>query len=153
MDCEQINLMISEYLDNELDKGKEGILFSHLSKCSECREEVETQNLIQNKIKLHQKEVSERFEEKIYSSIKNKMHVQAPVAKRAYIYSSYTLAFVVSVIALISFLMFSSIKSDLNKLEQKYGAAVERIQFQNQQLNLMMRNMPAVQITIPQTGM
>ena len=69
MNCDNIKMMISDYLDTELPKGEEGFLFTHLATCSDCREDFKQQQLIQHEVKVNQKEVSEKFEERVVDSI------------------------------------------------------------------------------------
>ncbi len=155
MNCNDINLMISEYLDNELTKEKEVLLFTHLSTCHECREEFKQQNTIQQEVKLHQKEVGVSFEERIFSSIRYQKEstTRRWITKQAPAYINYVLGIVIIVITLISFFQFRSIKGDLNYLEVRYENALERILYQTHQINLMMNNMPAIQITTPPADM
>ncbi len=148
MNCDDIKLMISEYIDNELTKEKEAFLFTHLSSCTDCREEYKIQNSIQHEVKINLKDVGERFEQRVFDSIQKK---ELPLIKRwitkptpAYI--NYVLGFAIIMITLFSFLQFSSLRGDLKGFQEKYEAAFEKIQFQTQQINLMMNSMPAVQI-------
>ncbi|MBI5731014.1 MAG: zf-HC2 domain-containing protein [Ignavibacteriales bacterium] len=150
MNCDDIKLMISEYLDNELAKEKEAFLFTHLSSCDECREEFKMQNSIQYEVKIHQKEVSEKFEEKVFDSIQKKEQpfIKRWITKPTPAYINYVLGFVIIMITIFSFLQLSSLRHDLNSYQERYEAAFDKIQFQAQQINLMMSNMPAVQITM-----
>lgn len=148
MNCDDIKLMISEYLDNELTKEKESFLFTHLSSCDECREEFKMQNSIQYEVKIHQKEVSEKFEQKVFDSIQNreKPFIQKWFTKPTPAYINYVLGIVIVVITLFSFLQLNSLRNDLNNFQEKYEVAFDKIQFQAQQINLMMNSIPAVQI-------
>ena len=150
MNCDDIKLMISEYLDNELTKEKEAFLFTHLSSCMDCREEFKIQNSIQHEVKINQKEVNEKFEQRVFDSIQNKEQpfIKRWITRPTPAYINYVLGIVVIVITLFSFLQLSSLRSDLNNFQEKYESAFEKIQFQAQQINLMMSNMPAVQITM-----
>ena len=76
MNCDDIKMMISDYIDNELQKEKEGFLFTHLASCRDCREEFKLQNQMQHEVKVNQKEVSGKFEERIFNSIerREKLH-------------------------------------------------------------------------------
>lgn len=148
MKCEDINLMISEYLDDELPKEKEGYLFTHFSTCSECREEFKQQIRIQNEIILNRKKVPEHLESRVLYSIEKKntdiikKHLAGLPATL-----SYVLAIVVVIIAIFSFYQIQSLKTDLGNFQERYESAIERIEFQNHQMNLMMSNMPSVQIS------
>ncbi|MGA7720959.1 MAG: zf-HC2 domain-containing protein [Ignavibacteriaceae bacterium] len=149
MKCDEIKLMISEYLDDELSKEKEIMLFMHISGCPDCREEFKHQNLIQHTVKLHQHEVSDRLEQKIFNSIKDekKSSVYKLINSPVPVYINFILGLVIVIIALFSFLQLTSLRNDLNDINAKYNTALEGIQYQSQQIDLMMSNMPAVKIT------
>jgi predicted anti-sigma-YlaC factor YlaD len=148
MNCEEIKIMISYYIDNELAQEKEGFLFTHLSTCSNCREEFKQQNQIQHEVKIHQKEVSEKFEERVFSSIqqKNKTFTHRWITKPTPAYINYLLGIVILAITVFSFLQLNSLRYDLNNFQERYKSAFEIIQFQTQQINLMMNSIPAVEI-------
>ncbi|MCU7513787.1 MAG: hypothetical protein HF300_14575 [Ignavibacteria bacterium] len=149
MNCDDIKMMISEYLDNELPKEKDGILFTHLSSCSECREEFKSQNIIQHQVKLHKKQVPDRLEERVFNSIKQRQNQpsQTWLTRPMPVYVNYLLGIVIILIALFSYMQISALRYDLNNFQDRYDTAIERIQIQSQQMNLMMNNMPAVRIT------
>lgn len=149
MNCREINMLISEYLDNELPKEKEGFLFTHLSACSECRVELKKQMQIQNQVKINQKEVSSRFEERIFNSIRNDKPKHSPqiFVKPLPAYVSYALGLVLLVLALFSYLQINQLTRDLNIFANKYEQTIQQMNYQASQMNLMMNSMPAVQIT------
>jgi hypothetical protein len=147
MNCHEINIMISEYLDNELTKEREGFLFTHLSSCSDCREELKKQLQIQHQVKLNQKEVSSRFEERIFYSMSNKKHHSPKIfAKPLPAYISYALGFVVVLISLFSYLQINQLTRDLNIFANRYEQTIQQMNYQASQMNLMMNSMPAVNI-------
>ena len=149
MNCHDIKMILSDYIDNELPKEKEGFLFSHLANCGECREEFKQQTQIQHEVKINQKEVSEEFEKRVFDSVRERRttFTQRWITKPTPVYVNYVLGVVIIAITLFSFLQLSSLKNDLNNFQERYESAVERIQVQSQQMNLMMSNMPAVQIS------
>ncbi|NJD22490.1 MAG: zf-HC2 domain-containing protein [Melioribacter sp.] len=148
MNCDDIKLIISEYIDNELTKEKEAFLFTHLSSCTDCREEFKMQNSIRYEMEINQKEVSEQFERRVFESIQKQEQplIKSWITKSTPAYINYALGFVIIIISLFSFLQLGSLKDDLKGFQEKYEAAFEKIQFQTQQINLMMNSMPAVQI-------
>jgi predicted anti-sigma-YlaC factor YlaD len=148
MNCVEIKLTISEYLDNELSKEKEIVFFTHISGCPDCREEFKHQNLIQHTIKLHQHEVTSRLEQKIFNSLKQekKSSIYKWIALPVPVYINCILGMVIIIIALFSFLQLSALRNDLSDIRAKYHTALEGIQYQSQQMDLLMSNMPAVKI-------
>lgn len=149
MSCDNIKMMISDYIDNELPKGEEGFLFTHLANCSDCREEFKIQNQMQHEVKVNQKEVSGKFEERIFNSVRERKQTFARrwITKPTPVYVNYVLGIMIIVITLFSFLQLSSLRYDLNSFQERYESAIDRVQFQTQQINLMMNSIPAVQIT------
>jgi len=148
MNCDDIKLMISEYLDDELPKGKDIILFTHLSGCPECREEFKHQNLIQHTVKLNRHEVSGRLEQRIFNSIQNEKKISVKwIARPVPAYVNYILGLIIVLITLFSFLQVSSLRYDLNDIRARYDTAIDRIQYQSRQMDLIMNNVPAIRIT------
>lgn len=148
MNCDDIKLMISEYLDDELPKGKDIILFTHLSGCTECREEFKHQNLIQHTVKLNRREVSGRLEQRIFNSIQNEKRISVKwIARPVPAYINYILGLIIVLITLFSFMQVSSLRYDLNDIRARYDTAIDRIQYQSRQMDLIMNNVPAVRIT------
>jgi predicted anti-sigma-YlaC factor YlaD len=149
MNCDAIQILISEYLDNELPPEKEGSLFTHLAGCQECRKEFRDQGLIHNQVQLHMHKIPGELEEKMYNSIKNRNAVFSlnRIVRPAPVYISYGLGFAIIILMIFSFLQIYSLKNDVSALRNGYHAAMERVQYQNQQMNLMMNTMPAVQIS------
>jgi predicted anti-sigma-YlaC factor YlaD len=148
MNCDNIKMMISDYLDNELPKEKEGFLFTHLSTCSDCREEFKQLQLIQHEVKVNQKEVGEKFEKRMFGSLSGRKmsFSQRWITKPTPVYVNYALGLVIIVITLFSFLQLSSLKYDLNIFQLRYEASLQQMNYQASQMYLMMNSMPAVEI-------
>ena len=51
MDCDNYKILLQAYHDNELEKGTEAEIFSHLSECAECRDYFKNINFISANIK------------------------------------------------------------------------------------------------------
>ncbi len=148
MNCDEIKLTISCYLDGELKKETEAFLFSHLSTCLECREEFKIQNSIQHQTKIHQLDVSEKFEKRLFASIEEgeKTFAQKWITKPTPVYINYLLGVILIVITLFSFMQVSSLRYDLNGFQQRYEASLQQINYQAMQMYNLMNSMPAVEI-------
>jgi len=148
MNCGDIKLMISEYLDGELAKEKEAFLFTHLSACSECREEFKIQNSIQNQTKVNQREVSDRFEKRLFSTIenRNKTFAHRWITKPTPVYFNYLLGVIVVAITLFSFLQTASLRNELYAFQLRYENSLLQINYQAMQMYNMMNSLPAVEI-------
>lgn len=148
MNCDEIKLMISEYLDNELLKEKETFLFTHLFSCDGCREEFKVQNQIQNEVKKNQKEVSEKFEQRVFDSIANKKSESVPrnTARSVFISSSIA-AIVIFLIAFSLFLFFQ-----MSNYSKQLETATKQMSQQTELIRVLMHNVPAVQVTPQNAG-
>lgn len=149
MNCDDIKLMISEYIDNELTKEKEAFLFTHLSSCTDCREEFKMQNSIQHEVKINLKNVGERFEQKVFDSIQKKEQplIKRWITKPTPAYINYVLGFAIIMITLFSFLQFSSFKDDLNNYQESYMKSVVEINSKTNQINFLMNSLPTATVT------
>lgn len=148
MNCDDIKLMISEYLDGELVKEKEAFLFTHLSACGDCREEFKIQNSIQHQTKINQREVSDRFEKKLFSTIenRNKTFAHRWITKPTPVYINYLLGIIVIAITLFSFLQTASLRNELYAFQMRYENSLQQINYQAMQMYNMMNSLPAVEI-------
>jgi predicted anti-sigma-YlaC factor YlaD len=129
--------MIQEYLDGDLQKEKEAFLFTHLSSCPECREEFKQQNLIKTEVQIHQKEVSGKFEQRLFDSLKSSNHtfIQRYITRRSPVYFSYMLGGVIIAVILLSILQIGSLRADLNDFKGKYEAALFEYKAQTNKMN------------------
>ncbi|MDP2362910.1 MAG: zf-HC2 domain-containing protein, partial [Ignavibacteria bacterium] len=145
MNCDKIKMMISDYLDNELPKGEEGFIFTHLADCSDCREEFKMQNQIQHEVKFNQKEVSEKFEERVFNSVRERKttFAQRWITKPTPVYVNYVLGVVIIIISLFSFLQLNSLRYDLNSFQERYETSLQQLNYQASQMFLMMNSIPA----------
>lgn len=148
MNCDDIRIMISDYIDYELPKEEEGFLFTHLAACSECCEEFKRQNQIQHEVKIHQKDVSEKFEKRIFSSIqgKNKSFTQKWITKPTPAYINYILGIVILVITVFSFIQVSALRYDLHSFQDKYANSVKQIQSKTEQIYFLMNGLPSANV-------
>ncbi len=149
MNCDDIKLMISSYIDNELPKGEEGYLFTHLANCSDCREEFKIQNQIQHEVKLNQKEVRGEFEERIYSSVRERRatFTQRWITKPTPVYINYLLGAVIIVITLFSFLQLSSLRYDLNSFQVRYSNSIQKVSEQTEIVKILLKSLKPIKVT------
>ncbi len=148
MNCENIAVMISAYIDGELPKIEEGYLFTHLGSCSECREEFKAQTSIQHEVKINQKEVSLNFEKKVFNSImkSKKTTLRGWITRPTPAYVNYALGALIILILVISWLQVSSLRQDLNLFQKRYEASLMQMNYQASQMYQMMNSIPAVEI-------
>lgn len=154
MNCHDIKLMISEYLDGELSNEKESFLFTHLSSCGDCREEFKIQNSIQHQTKINQKEVSGDFEKKLFAEIEKqeKTFAHRFITKPTPVYINYLLGLIVIAITLFSFMQTASLRNELYAFQLRYETSLEQINYQSMQMYNMMNSLPAVEIVPTKTS-
>jgi predicted anti-sigma-YlaC factor YlaD len=148
MNCDDIKMLVSDYIDNELTKEKEAFFFAHLSSCPDCREEFKLQNRIQHQVQANQKEVNDKFEKRLYTSIQNKQKTfnSNRLTKQSPVYVNFILALFVLAITIFSFLQVGSLRNDLKLFQQRYEASIQQINYQSMQMYQLMNSMPAVEI-------
>jgi len=148
MNCDNIKLMISEYLDGELSKEKESFLFTHLSSCGDCRDEFKLQNSIQHQTKTNMKEVTESFEQKLFVGIEKqeKTFAHRFITKPTPVYFNYILGTIIVLLTLFSFYQISALRYDINVFQARYETSLQQINYQSMQMYNMMNSMPAVEI-------
>jgi predicted anti-sigma-YlaC factor YlaD len=141
MDCENYQMMIQEFNDGELEKGKEPLIFTHLSQCAECRDFMKGLNQLNLIAQEEVKEFPDKLDEKIMRSVemkelnynKNIFTIRVPA------YISYALGII---IILVGYYFMSS----TYQYRQELHEAVNVMREQNQQMQLIMNSMPEVQV-------
>jgi len=138
--------MIFEYLDGELPGEKEALLFTHLASCSKCRDEFKQQSLLKNEVQIHQKEVSDKFEKRVFDSIKseNNSFINRIVSKKVPAYFSYMLGGIIIIAVLLSLIQVGSLRTDLNNFKWKYELTLRQLKYQSTQPEIS--NIPAIRI-------
>jgi predicted anti-sigma-YlaC factor YlaD len=141
MDCDKYQMLIQEFHDGELEKGKEPLIFTHLSQCSECRDFMKGLNQLNLFAQEEVKEFPARLDEKIYRSIeKTASKVNTNIFTRKIpAYISYALGII---IILIGYYLFNSI----NIYQKELHETALTMKEQKQQLQLIMNSLPEVQI-------
>lgn len=107
MNCEKYQMLIQEFNDGELEKGKESLIFTHLSQCSECRDFMKGLNQLNLFAQEEVKEFPSILDEKIFRAIeKREMKMQSNIfTRRVPAYVSYMLGVI---IVLVSIYFFNS---------------------------------------------
>lgn len=149
MHCESFETMLYEYFDNELPPGQEAELFTHLASCERCRAEFKAQRLIDQEIKLQMPRLPADIKKPVLQTLPRHRHRPTGLFARSPIAAVLPYAFAVCVIVLLLFSFFQvySLKSELNSMKTGYQVALERVYYQTQQMNLLMNNMPVIQVT------
>jgi|GEM_PF-1357492 len=148
INCEVFDIMISEYMDNELPKEREASLFAHISVCENCRHEFKQQNMIKYEISKNKEAFPEELEQRIFSSIKER--APQPLYNRfnkpISVFVSYGMAVILVVIIMFSFWQIQKMRTEVGTLREAYRVSYERVQTQTREMNLIMNNMPAYRV-------
>jgi hypothetical protein len=142
MNTEDIKLMVDEFLDGQLAKNKEPILFTHLSLDEEARDYFKSLNSIKGVMESTIEEFPESLDSRILYSISatNKRNVFFTVKHNIPALLSYTLAVLLLV---VSILFYSETVSYRNSLEQKN----QQVMQQTQMIELLMNSLPMTEVT------
>ncbi len=137
MNCENYQMLIQSFLDGELEKEKEGIIFTHLSQCQDCREFMKGINLLNSTAQAEIKEFPLSLDEKIMLAIeKRETKTQSNIFTfRMPAYISYALGIVIILLGLYLFDTTREYRSEMRE-------AVNTMKEQNQQIQLIMNCLP-----------
>jgi len=141
MNCENYQILIQSFVDGELEKEKEGIIFTHLSQCQDCREFMKGINLLNSTAQQEIKEFPLALDEKIMRTIeKRELHGHANVFTfRMPAYVSYALGIIIIFLGLYLFDTTKEYRSEMRE-------AVNTMKEQNQQMQQIMNSLPEVEI-------
>jgi predicted anti-sigma-YlaC factor YlaD len=130
-------MLIQSFLDGELEKEKEGIVFTHLSTCQDCREFMKGINLLNSTAQEEIKEFPLSLDESIMLAIeKRETHKHSNIFTfRIPAYVSYALGVVIILLGLYLFDTTREYRSEMRE-------AVNTMKEQNQQIQLIMNCLP-----------
>jgi hypothetical protein len=142
MNTEEIKLMADEFLDGELEKNKEPILFTHLSLDEEAREYFKSLNSIKSVVNSTIEEFPDSLDSRILHSITstNRKNFFFTVKNNVPAFLSYTLAVLFFVVSLIFYFETVNYRSIL---EQKNMQVIQ----QTQMIELLMNSLPMTEVT------
>jgi hypothetical protein len=141
MNTEELKDLIQLYVDGELEKNKEPLLFASLSQDSDARDYFKSMNLLKNAIEKTGKEFPPELEKRIFYSIKDKRK-----KNEVFLRSSGTAKIIsyslIAILILINIYLLGRISSYSDKMN-----AVETVvQKQNQMIELLYNSLPATEI-------
>lgn len=153
MICEDYKIMIQDFTDRELEKGKEIILFTHLSSCEECRDYMKNLNLLSS-FSLQDKAM---YPLELDSRILREVEKRTSQRKAKIGYSSFIPGFNASsavLYALTVLLIVTGIFifSRLNQNERKLQEAMKQIDYQKQNIEAIINSMPEVEVKPVETN-
>lgn len=141
MNTEEIKLMADEFLDGELEKNKEPILFTHLSLDEEAREYFKSLNSIKSVVDSTIEEFPESLDSRILHSISstNKKNVFFTVKNNIPALLSYALAVVFLIVSIVFYTQTLDYKETLD-------TKIEQVDQKNQMIELLMNSLPQTEV-------
>ncbi len=148
MNCENYQILIQSFLDGELEKEKEGIVFTHLSQCQDCREFMKGINLLNSAAQTEIKEYPLSLDERIMRTIeKRETHKHNNIFTfRMPAYVSYALGIIIILLGLYLFDTTKEYRSEMRE-------AVNTMKEQNQQIQQIMNSLPEVGVEARQPNL
>lgn len=142
MKSDEIKLMINLYIDNELEKKKEPLLFTLLSQDEEAREYFFKINILKNSIEETVEEFPSELEERIFNSIKSSPKKFEKVKRAERLLTAFSIA-AAGLFFIINVVLFFIIQNYSHKIE----IVSEQVKNQNRTIELILDNsLPPVQI-------
>jgi len=133
MECSNYKMMIQEYHDGALSKGAEPLLFTHLSQCSECCDELRALNTLSSIHQAEMKMTDTKIDEIVFREIAIQNHGihETLFNKKAPAFFVYTLA------ALLIFVVYL-FSSYTNNYKNRLYNALEEIRDLNYNTKLLL---------------
>jgi len=141
MKCDDYELFIHDFLDNELDKENQKLLFAHLSECENCGKYLTTTVSINSVIAEDKNFFPASLDEQIFNNLpkekisifENFLTVKLPA------YFAYAL---VAIILLLSFTLLS----EVNKYKDELHQTSVQLKEQKRTVELLFNSLPTVEV-------
>lgn len=141
MKNEDIEIMINEFIDGELEKGKEPMLFSVLSENDEARDYFKNLNLIKSAAYDSATEFPDELDSKILTGAGSQLDQRSTwrLGKWSYSILGYAAAIIFLFLTLLFFNQSTNYQKDLE-------AVTSRVNKQQQMLELLFNGLPAAEV-------
>jgi len=141
MKCDDYQLFIHDFLENELDKENQKLLFSHLSECENCGNYLTTAVSVSRVINEDKDFFPASLEEQIFNNLpkektsifENFLTVKLPA------YFAYAL---VAIVLLLSFTLLS----EVNKYKDELHQTSVQLKEQKRTVELLFNTLPTVEV-------
>jgi predicted anti-sigma-YlaC factor YlaD len=141
MKCNDYQLCIHEFLENELKKENQKLLFSHLGECEACRNYFSTAALLNSTIVEDKNLFPESLDEEIYSNLpkEKSFTFEGFFTIKVPAYLAYVL---VAIVILLSFTMLNEVNHYKDELHQTSLQLNE----QKRTVELLFNSLPPVEV-------
>jgi hypothetical protein len=147
MKNDELEIMINEFLDGELDKSKEGFLFTQLSLDENFREYFKKHTSLRNEFQ----NLNEEYPSSLDSEILNSL-IKIKPSKEVYSFQNNVAkysGFLVAVILLILSIFYIN-ESRINSIQLE--RTIKQVENQEQMIKLLINSIPAAEIKSAQEG-
>jgi hypothetical protein len=135
MNNEEIKNLIQLFHDNELDKGRETVLFSVLSANEEAREYFKELNLLKTGVSAAASDFPELLEKRIFTSVQNIPAKRTAGFKRNIYLSAASLSIAVLMLFVSLFLFF-----EMRDYRSRIDTVSEQVRIQNRTIEMILYN-------------
>ena len=141
MKTDEIKTMIDLYIDSELSKEKEILLFTMLSQDGDAREYFKSVNYLKNNFQNNIEEFPSKLDESILKQIEgtHKKHAFVSINKKVLLWASCAAAAFLIFISAFYYNKYEDYKDQLVNLSRE-------VKKQNQDLQLIMNAMPEIEV-------
>ncbi len=141
MKCNDYQMCIHDFLENELEKENQKLLFAHLSECEECRNYFSTAAIINHAVVEDKNLFPVSLDEEIFSKLpKEKSFVfERFFAVKIPAYFAYVL---IVVVILLGFSLLNEVNKYRNELQQTSAQLKE----QSKTIELLYNSLPPVEV-------
>ena len=147
MKIDELEIMINEFLDGELDKSKEGFLFTQLSLDENFREYFKKHTSLRNEFQ----NLNEEYPSSLDSEILNSL-IKIKPSKEVYSFQNNVAkysGFLVAIILLILSIFYIN-ESRINSIQLE--RTIKQVENQEQMIELLINSIPAAEIKSAQEG-
>mgnify|MGYP000915249922 FL=1 len=147
MKIDELEIMINEFLDGELDKSKEGFLFTQLSLDENFREYFKKHTSLKNEFQ----NLNEEYPSSLDSEILNSL-IKIKPSKEVYSFQNNVAkysGFLVAIILLILSIFYIN-ESRINSIQLE--RTIKQVENQEQMIKLLINSIPAAEIKSAQEG-
>lgn len=135
MNTKELKELVELYIDSELEKSREPLLFSSLALDDEAREYFFNLNVIRNSVEKDKRQFPVDLEERIFNSLKDREKKPAfPFFRQR------TFVFLSAAVAVLFILITAFLLSEVRNYQHRVDSISEQINVQNRTINLILNN-------------
>ena len=141
MKCNDYQMSIHDFLENELKKGDQKLLFSHLGECEECREYFSSAAQLNSTIVEDKNLFPESLDEEIFSKLpkEKSFTFEGFFTVKIPAYFAYAL---VAIVILLSLTLLNEVTQYKNELHQ----TAQQLKEQKRTVELLFNSLPPVEV-------